>query len=115
MKQNTPFFQAFSHPSDRKIKQKKQACLPIISLELHEDWHIFYRGEKQKEDRPGQYIWDVAALSERVQQRKPYSWLSPHMCTTLCRGTSSYTKSTLSAGGQVCICVKKSLFCITPL
>lgn len=30
------------------------------------------------------------------------------MCTALCRGTSSCTKSILSAVGQVCICVKKS-------
>lgn len=73
---------SFSHPLDRRIWQKKTStCLPIISLELHRDWHSFYGGEKQKEDRPGHYLWDMAASSERVQQGKPYSWLpaSPHV------------------------------------
>lgn len=103
---------SFSHPSDRRIKQKKQTCLPIISLELYRDWYSFYRGENQKEDRPGHYIWDVAALSERVQQRKPYIWLSPHMSRAHCRGTRPCTESTLSAVGQVC---KKSNFSLSLL
>lgn len=131
----------YSIDENKQTRERKytlfQICLSIIiqTEELgrkrnrHMLTHIFFRiarrlaqllwGEEQKEDRPGHYIWDTAALSKGIQQRNPTAGsqlASPHTCTALCRDTSSCTKSTLSTASQGCICAKKkNLFCTTPL